>query len=190
MTRYAPGHKQETRARLVKLAADRLRGGGLSALSVAPLMAEAGLTHGGFYAHFKSRDALAEEAISQLFAEALEAIDAIEARHGPQALGRYQDYYLSPRHRDTHAGEGCPVPILSAEMRSAPPGIRAAFEKGLSALADRLGQLTGPGGAPLGRADALGLLGEMAGVLALSRALSDPARSTQLLKGARKALAA
>ncbi len=189
MTRYAPGHKQETHARLVKLAADRLRGGGLSALSVATLMAEAGLTHGGFYAHFKSRDGLAAEAVSLLFAEALEAVDAIEARHGPAALARYQDYYLSLRHRDAAAGEGCPVPALAAEMRVAPPEVKAAFEEGLSTLTDRLGMLPGLDGAPLGRAAAMTLLAEMSGVLALSRTLSDPTRSAQLLKGARKSLA-
>lgn len=189
MTRYAPGHKQETRARLVRLAADRLRGGGLGALSVATLMADAGLTHGGFYAHFKSRDALAAEAISLLFDEAVDALGVLAARHGEGALARYQDYYLSARHRDVGGEEGCPIPSLAADMRTAPAEVREAFDQGVSRLAGRLGELLGASGAPVGKAEALAMLGEMAGVLALSRAIADSARSAQLLKGARKALA-
>jgi len=189
MTRYAPGHKDETRRRLVKLAADRLRGGGLASLSVATIMAEAGLTHGGFYAHFKSRDALAAEAIAFLFAEAVASIDQMEQRYGAEALSRYQDYYLSARHRDAPGSEGCPIPALGADMRTAPPEVRDAFESGLSALAARIGALPKEDGSPLGPAGALAMLGEMAGVLGLSRTISDPTRSAQLLKGARQSLA-
>ena len=103
---------------------------------------------------------------------------------GQAALDRYLDFYLSPRHRDDIAG-GCPVPVLSAEVQRAAPEVKAAFDGGLNRLADRLGKLM-----PRGRRKAaLALLGEMAGVLNLSRAVSDAKASTELLAEKRKALA-
>jgi TetR/AcrR family transcriptional repressor of nem operon len=181
MARYSPDHKDKTRARLVELAAARIHAGGLDSLGVASLMAEAGLTHGGFYAHFRSRDALLAAAVEHLFDVAVDTVGLFEARYGAEALGRYVDFYLSPRHRDDRTS-GCPIPTLSGDVRNAAPEVKAAFDAGLERLAIRLGALMPEGG----RKAALGLLGEMAGVLALSRTLADPRRSNDLLATARK----
>jgi TetR/AcrR family transcriptional repressor of nem operon len=185
VARYSPDHKEKTRARVMELAAARIRADGLAGLGVAGIMAEAGLTHGGFYAHFPSREALLAAAVDRLFDIAVETIDRFEAKYGPEALDRYVDFYLSPRHRDDRDA-GCPIPALSGEMRNAPPAAKVAFDAGLERLCVRLGALMPDGG----RKAALGLLSEMAGVLAVARIVVDPRRSNEMLSTARKAVLA
>lgn len=184
MVRYSPDHKEKTRAAIVAATAERIRSGGLEGVGVASIMETCGLTHGGFYAHFKSRDALLAAAVEQMFATATDAIGRFEDKYGEAALGRYVDFYLSARHRDDVVG-GCPVPVISAEVQRAAPEVRAAFEAGLNRLADRLAKIMAPGA---GRKGALALLGEMAGVLNLSRVVGDAKASGELLAGARKAV--
>ncbi len=184
MVRYAPDHKEKTRAAIVEKAALRVRAGGLEGVGVASIMAEAGLTHGGFYAHFRSRDALLAAAVTHLFEAAAGSLDRVREKHGDKALERYVDFYLSARHRDDDTA-GCPVPVLSSEVQRATPEVKLAFEAGLNGLADRLALMMAPGA---GRRDALALLGEMAGVLNLSRAMGDAKASGELLAGARKAV--
>jgi TetR/AcrR family transcriptional regulator, transcriptional repressor for nem operon len=185
VARYSSDHKDRTRARVVELAADQIRSGGLESLGVASVMAEAGLTHGGFYAHFRSRDALVAAAVETLFAAAVEAVDHFSEKYGTGALDRYVDFYLSPRHRDEER-LGCPVPALAGEVRHASTEVRAAFDAGLDRLAERIGAMMPTGG----KKAALRLLGEMAGVLSLSRTISDVRRSNDLLSAARKELLA
>jgi TetR/AcrR family transcriptional repressor of nem operon len=185
MVRYAADHKEKTRAAIVEATALRIASGGFEAAGVASIMAEVGLTHGGFYAHFRSRDALLAAAVERLFARGVETLDRLEEKYGEGALGRYLDFYLSARHRDDAAG-GCPIPALAAEARNAAPVVKAAFDAGLERLADRLARLM-PGKG--GRKAALGLLAEMAGVVSLARAMGDAKASGELLAGKRKALA-
>jgi TetR/AcrR family transcriptional repressor of nem operon len=186
LARYSTEHKEQTRARIVDLAAQRIREDGLAGLGVAGIMAEAGLTHGGFYAHFPSRDALLAEAVSRLFGQACETVDRMEGKHGANALSRYVDFYLSPRHRDDRT-IGCPIPALAGEVRNSAPEVRQAFDAGLDTLADTLGRITPQGGRPAGRKAALALLGEMAGKLAVARSMSDERRSSAMLADARAA---
>jgi TetR/AcrR family transcriptional repressor of nem operon len=187
MSRYTADHKEKTRARVIALAALRLRAEGLGGLGVAGVMAEAGLTHGGFYAHFPSRDALLAEAVTHLFDVACEAVERAVARHGAKALERYADFYLSPRHRDD-VSLGCPVPALSGEIRNASPVVREAFDAGLERLAETLGRITPQGGRPAGRKAGMALLAEMSGALSLSRTIADPKRASALLTDVRAQL--
>jgi TetR/AcrR family transcriptional repressor of nem operon len=189
MVRYAADHKEKTRAAIVDATAQRIAAGGFEAAGVASIMAEVGLTHGGFYAHFKSRDLLLAAAVERLFARGVDTLDRLEAKYGSGALGRYLDFYLSPRHRDD-AGNGCPIPALAAEARNAAPDVKAAFDRGLERLADRLAKLMPGGEAKGGRRAAMMLLGEMAGVVTLARAMGDAKASGEMLAGKRKALAA
>jgi TetR/AcrR family transcriptional regulator, transcriptional repressor for nem operon len=184
MSRYSADHKQKTREAIVEAAAERIRAGGFEALGVASIMAEAGLTHGGFYAHFPSRDGLLAAAVSRLFDKACETVGRFDAKHGDAALDRYIDFYLSPRHRDDTAA-GCPIPALTGEARRAAPEVREAFDDGLDRLAERLGGLMPKGG----KKAALALLAEMAGVLSVSRTMGDAKHSSELLASKRKALA-
>jgi TetR/AcrR family transcriptional repressor of nem operon len=188
MARYSPDHKEKTRAAIVDAAAERMRAGGLDAVGVAGIMAECGLTHGGFYAHFASREALLVAAIERLFDKATDGLSRFEEKYGEAALSRYVDFYLSPRHRDDLTA-GCPIPMLSADVSRTGGDVKAAFDAGLDRLTERLGRLMPPAGLRGGgKKAALALLGEMAGVLGLSRAMGDGRQSSDLLASKRKAL--
>jgi TetR/AcrR family transcriptional repressor of nem operon len=189
MARYSPDHKERTRSAIVDAAAEKMRVGGLDAVGVAGIMAECGLTHGGFYAHFSSREALLVAAIERLFDKATDGISRFEEKYGEAALSRYVDFYLSPRHRDDLSA-GCPIPMLSADVSRAGGDVKVAFDAGLDRLTERLGRLMSPAGSRSGnKKGALALLGEMAGVLGLSRAMADGRQSAELLAAKRKALA-
>ena len=183
MARYSTDHKEKTRAAIVDAAAERIRAGGFDALGVASIMAEAGLTHGGFYAHFSSRDALLAAAVTRLFEKACETVGRFEEKYGEAGLEKYIDFYLSPRHRDD-CENGCPIPALAGDAQRAAPQVKAAFEAGLDALAERLGQMMPRGG----KKAALALYGEMVGVLSVSRTIGDAKQSGELLAAKRKAI--
>lgn len=189
MARYSTDHKDKTHALIVDAAAERIRVGGFDALGVASIMAEAGLTHGGFYAHFPSRDALLAAAVTRLFEKACETVGRFEEKYGAEAgLEKYIDFYLSPRHRDD-IEHGCPIPSLAGDAQRAAPQVKAAFEAGLDKLADRLGKMmpstkAGSGG----KKAALALYGEMVGVLSLSRTIGDTKQSGELLAAKRKTI--
>ncbi|HEV7689777.1 MAG TPA: TetR/AcrR family transcriptional regulator [Hyphomonadaceae bacterium] len=186
MTRYSSDHKAKTYDAIVAATAQRLRIGGIEGVGVASIMAELGLTHGGFYAHFKSRDALLAAALTRLFDDAVETVGRFEAKYGKEeGLSRYADFYLSPRHRDEMTS-GCPIPALAGETRRAAIPVRNAFDAGLERLAERLGKLMPKGG----KKAALALLGEMAGTLSVSRAIGDAKASNEFLAAKRKTVLA
>lgn len=186
MTRYSSDHKAKTYDAIVGATAQRLRVGGIEGVGVASIMAELGLTHGGFYAHFKSRDALLAAAVTRLFDDAVDTVGRFEAKYGKEdGLARYADFYLSPRHRDEMTS-GCPIPALAGETRRAASTVRGAFDAGLKRLAERLGKLMPKGG----RKAALALLGEMAGTLSVSRAIGDAKASNEFLAAKRKTVLA
>jgi len=189
VTRYSADHKEKTRAAIIEAAAERIRTEGLAGLGVAAIMSEAGLTHGGFYAHFPSRDALLAAAIGRLFDKAIDGVGRTEAKYGAkEGLARYVDFYLSPRHRDDMT-IGCPIPSLAGEARRSAEEVRLAFEEGLDRLAARLGRLMPPNAKKVGgKKAAMALLGEMAGTLAVSRAMTDAKQSSELLAAKRKAV--
>jgi TetR/AcrR family transcriptional regulator, transcriptional repressor for nem operon len=191
VTRYSSDHKAKTHDAIVAATAQRLRTGGIEGVGVASIMAELGLTHGGFYAHFRSRDALLAAGINRLFDEAIDTVGRYETKYGKdEGLSRYADFYLSPRHRDDMT-MGCPIPALAGETRRAAPAVRGAFDAGLSRLAERLGKLMPPNSKKEGgKKAALALLGEMAGTLSVSRAMGDARASNELLASKRKTVLA
>jgi TetR/AcrR family transcriptional repressor of nem operon len=186
--RYRAEHKEETRKRVLKAAAKAIRAEGPHRIAVAGVMAEVGLTHGGFYAHFKSKDDLVAASIGQMFAEGSErARREIEGVDPATGLGRYIDFYLSPAHRDAQ-GAGCPLPYLSADAPRMDGVSRARFAEGVAQLADRLAALLAEIGHPEPAATASSLLAEMVGALSLARADPDPVRSDAILERSRAAL--
>src|SRR6267143_280777 len=105
--RYGDTHKAETHAKLVRLAGRVLREKGPQNLAVAELMQAAGLTHGGFYAHFKSKDALLVEALESVFEESHQNFQRVTDGLPPRrALARYIDTYVAPAHRDSRSAAG------------------------------------------------------------------------------------
>jgi TetR/AcrR family transcriptional regulator, transcriptional repressor for nem operon len=186
--RYNAEHKRRTRAKVLKEAAKAIRGAGPHRIGVAEVMAKAGLTHGGFYAHFRSKDDLVASAIAQMFDEAMATFAHYTAGKSPAAaLDAYIDFYLSPRHCDARA-TGCPLPALAADLPRLDGTARAGFARGAERLATALSHLL----AALGRRDAAELassaLAEMVGAISLARAIPEPRRANAVLKHSRDAL--
>jgi len=189
--RYNETRKNETHAKLVKIAGRTLRENGPEGVVVAEVMKEAGLTHGGFYAHFKSKDALLVEALESVFASSkrkfLRAVDGLPPRH---ALATYIDFYVSPRHRDDRAN-GCPITALNSDLPRQSKAVRAAFDGGVKSLMAGLEQRIAEAGIE-GDAHALAasVISAMAGAVAISRAVTDPVLSDQMLATARESIKA
>src|ERR1041384_2893239 len=113
--RYSDTHKDETHQRIVKTAAKSFRKRGISGIGLVPLMKETGLTHGGFYAHFKSKDALIGEAIDAAFAQTIEHLrGAVQAAPNKSSRRAVLDAYISEGHRDDPS-VGCIIAALGTE---------------------------------------------------------------------------
>ena len=147
-------------------------------------MAEAGLTHGGFYRHFDTKEALVGEAIRAAFDRFTETIEQRAATVGhEQAVKDFLDFYLSNDHL-THPGMGCPAPSLGADVGRAPEALKAEFAAGLhrtfAALAKGL-----PGDEATNRAAATREFALRVGAILLARA-SDPATAADILEACRE----
>lgn len=178
-----------TRRAILDAAARAIRVHGPAGVSVVEVMREAGLTHGGFYAHFESKDVLVAAAIRHMFAGGRDRfIDRVGDRTGPEALKTWIQSYVSRAHRDNPGG-GCALATLVSDMPRLDGAAREAFDEGLRAIALRFaGHL--PAGAGHPEQLALSILSEMAGAVALSRAVGDRALSDRILKQSRDALCA
>jgi TetR/AcrR family transcriptional repressor of nem operon len=179
--RYRQGHKAQTRQRILREASQRLRSEGIGRLAIDDLMRRLDLTHGGFYAHFASKDALVAEACAQEFTpEEAEIIVGPADALAEDALASLISHYLSARHRD-RPEMGCYLPALAGEMAHASPVTRQTFTRAFQRYVARVAQRL-PGETPQARTDtALVLLSAMAGAVAVSRALDAPALSEHLL---------
>lgn len=176
--------KQQTRRRIVDAAARAIRERGLAKPSVNEVMADAGLTVGGFYAHFDSKDALLLEALRTMCGERMQDWLA-RLPEGPPEERRQQAArgYLSRKHRDT-ADARCPMPVILGELDRADPRIRTLIETYLGEWANALTTKREPGG----RAKALAALATMVGALTLARALGPTPFSDELLAAAKAAV--
>ena len=126
--RYRSDHKGDSRRRILTAAARSIREHGSQGVSVAAVMAEAGLTHGGFFfAHFSSKSALITAAIEAMFAEsATRLAHRLEAQEPKAALTAHIDYYLSPRHCEPRDA-GCPITALGSEAPRLDAAAQAVF---------------------------------------------------------------
>ncbi|WP_291589421.1 TetR/AcrR family transcriptional regulator [Comamonas sp. UBA7528] len=183
----------ENRAGIVDAAARLYREHGLAGVGVADITRDAGLTHGGLYRHFESKDALAREACLRAFdwtITPLEALDAPRADAGPeQLLQSLVDSYLSTTHRD-HPGNGCPAAALAVDAARAGPEMSAVFAQGVEQNIQRFTRALMPASArdqrpatPEERARTIAMLSSMVGALVLARATAagNPALSEEIL---------
>jgi TetR/AcrR family transcriptional repressor of nem operon len=175
------------RAAIVEAAARLFRERGLDGVGVAEITRAAGLTHGGFYGHFASKEALAEEACARSF----EAVAERLAMSG--GLDAFLGAYLSPRHRDD-PGNGCPMAALASEIPRRDEALQVSFGAGVAAYVDALADALHAQGLarPEARARAILLLAALVGGLALARATShaQPELSDELLATLRRELTA
>ncbi|HEU0025871.1 MAG TPA: TetR family transcriptional regulator [Ktedonobacterales bacterium] len=178
-------HKARTRTRIIEAAARAFRERGVETVAIADVMRAAGLTHGGFYAHFPSKDALVAEATTRGLRDSRRAFVADAADASPDApLREIIRRYVSRYHRD-HPAEGCAMPALAAEIAREPGEIRHAFTTALEEFVTQLADYV-PDATPGARRDAaLALASGMAGAVALARAVDDPDLSDRILLAAR-----
>ncbi|RAN79816.1 TetR family transcriptional regulator [Bacillus sp. SRB_336] len=183
--RYDNEHKQNTRSKVLQAAAKAIRAEGPDRVAVAGVMAEAGLTHGGFYAHFSSKDELVAAAIGQMFEDARMRVEHETAGRGPaEGLVAYIDFYLSKKHRDAR-GAGCPMAALSSDLPRMSDASRQQFAAGVQRVTTALGDQL----AALGHADAetgaRSMMAELIGALSLARVELDAKRSDAILAASR-----
>lgn len=179
--RYGAEHKQETRMRLLKAAANSIRAEGPYKAGVSKIMAETGLTHGGFYAHFGSKDELITAAIGQMFDESRSRFVAkTQGRDPADALWSYVSFYLSSSHRDAFAS-GCPIAALLSDALRVSDAARESFSYGASRLKGQLADLLRRMGYADAEVQADSLLAEMVGALMLARAEPGRNRSNKIL---------
>jgi len=183
--RYDENHKERTRARVLAEAAAAIRSKGIERVGVADVMAGAGLTHGGFYAHFDSKDDLVAHAVTYMFDAAYAwLLRHTEGREPADALSGYVDAYLAPPRRDDRA-HGCPIAALAADLPNMPEAASARFTDGTERLVAALAKLVKKLGMKNAEALAWSAMAEMAGALTLSRAVSDPETSKAILRNSR-----
>ena len=172
--------------RIVEAASRAIRRSGYAGTGVADIMKEAGLTHGGFYAHFESRDALLAEAVARAGRDSAALVErrAQNRSKDTSALRALIEGYLSEAHLSS-AETGCVVSALVSEIPRQAPEVREASAERVQALIERVRQSLPPSVKP----DAAGVItSTMVGALQLARALGDEKQARALLKSARTAL--
>ncbi len=183
--RYSREHKQETHDRIVRKASVRLREKGAHGIGVADLMKEAGLTHGGFYAHFDSREALVIEAFGYAMDRSMEHWRKITDEVSPEKrLALITEAYLSALHRD-NPGHGCSIPALGAEIAREGPKARKAFAGKLDEMIELMADYIPNMPRKAARKQAIATLATMAGTMLLSRIAGSSELSDELLKAGR-----
>jgi AcrR family transcriptional regulator len=184
----AQSRKEATLERIVDVAARAIRRSGYDGTGVADIMKEAGLTHGGFYAHFPSRDALLAEAGDRAGAEsvALAAGIAAAAPAG-EALQRIMEAYLSDEHLAA-IETGCPIAALGSEMPRQAPEVRRAATIRIKEMIDLLARQMPDWGQPEAHERAMMLVCGLVGTAVIARAVDDPKLSKALRQAAMKQL--
>ena len=186
--RYSREHKQETHARIVRKASVRLREKGAHGIGVADLMKEAGLTHGGFYAHFDSREALVIEAFAYAMDRSTDRWRKLAEQTPPEKrLATIVDSYLTPAHRDD-LGHGCTIPALSAEIARETPKTRKAFAAKLDQMIEMMAAQIPDVPRKAARKQAMASLATMMGTLVLARVAGSGEFSDDILGAGREAV--
>jgi TetR/AcrR family transcriptional repressor of nem operon len=168
----------ENRRRIVETAARLFREHGFDGVGVDTIMKDAGLTHGGFYGHFASKDDLAAEAVTHALAR------STEKQSGFADLGALVDSYLSERHRADPAN-GCAVAALGCEIPRQPKGVRRGLAAYVRGQFGHLAELLRGGTAAQRRQRAIATFAGIVGALTLARAVDDAALAKEILAAAR-----
>lgn len=187
--RYPAAHKVTTRRRILEVASQAFRERGVAETGVDEVMRRAGLTHGGFYAHFRDKTELIAEACGSAFDEAVPNLARIAAQ--PSASARVRlliDSYLSARHRDNR-GSGCLVVAVGADMARLRGAAREGYARGFRQHLDRLAAaLQIDEDARANREKVTHLMSSLVGALLFARAIDDPAESDAVLHTMRRRL--
>jgi AcrR family transcriptional regulator len=184
-----PGSKKEqTRERILRAAARAIRKHGYEGVGVADVMKEAGLTHGGFYAHFDSRDALLAAAVGQAGAESTENLNrAVAAAKPGEELMALVDTYLDERHvAAPEHGLGCAIAAAGSEVPRQQAEVRRAAARRIKDLIGFVERQFPEWGKSAAHEKAMAVVASMVGALILARAVDDPQLSKAIRKSARE----
>jgi TetR/AcrR family transcriptional repressor of nem operon len=181
--RYPSGHREQTHARILRAAAELFRAEGIAATGVDRVMARAGLTAGGFYAHFRSKDALVASAVDAAAEASRERwFGRFDELRGETWARAFVETYLSEAHRDDRSG-GCILPSLGAEVGHAGRSARLRFEQRLRGMLDFI-QAQMRSELSADRQDVIAAIATCVGGLLLARAVPSPELSTKILASA------
>jgi len=182
--------KDATHERIVSVAARAIRRSGYDGTGVADIMKEAGLTHGAFYSHFASREAMLAEAVAKACAESAAAAAGVVAGVPPgKALASMLGSYLSKEHLE-HVDIGCPLAALGSETSRQVPEVRRVTTRHIKEMIDLVARQSPDWGKPGAHERALVAVATMVGALLLARAVDEPGLSDGLRKAALKHLTA
>ena len=182
--RTAPSRKEATHERIVEAAARAIRRSGYGGTGVADIMKDAGLTHGGFYAHFDSREAMLAEAADRAGADTVATMTRVAAAAPPeQALQAMIRAYLSKEHVEA-VETGCAVAALGSEMPRQAPEVRRAATRRIKEMIDLVARQSPDWGQPGAHERALVTVATAVGALVLARAVDDPKLSDALREAA------
>jgi TetR/AcrR family transcriptional regulator, transcriptional repressor for nem operon len=180
--------KEATHERILSVAARAIRRSGYDGTGVADIMKEAGLTHGAFYAHFASREAMLAEAARKACAESAAVVADVVASAPPDtALACMLRAYLSREHLD-HVEVGCPLAALGSETSRQTPEVRRVATRHIKEMIDLVARQSPDWGGPAAHERALVTVATMVGALMLARAVDDPGLSDGLREAALKYL--
>ena len=185
---HSRADKAQTHERLVEAAAARFREKGLDGISLADLMKELGLTHGGFYKHFASRDALVAEAVDYAYKDGERSVAKLADEQGKLDLSRYVDFYLSDTHRDS-PGTGCAISALSADISRRDEETQARYRQQLDGIFARIGA-SFPGDKAAQRKQAIAFMTRLYGAMLIARGAGDSALSNEILESMREEIRA
>jgi TetR/AcrR family transcriptional regulator, transcriptional repressor for nem operon len=171
----------ENRERIIDVASKLFRERGFDGVGVADLMKSAGLTHGGFYGNFDSKDDLILQACTRALEQSLDALKKAVEHGGKDALNIIVTTYLSPAHRDA-LGDGCALAALGAEAARNSSPVRGAFTKMVRSATELVTQIVSGKSKRAKRERALAIYASLVGALILSRAVDDPELSSEILQ--------
>jgi TetR/AcrR family transcriptional repressor of nem operon len=188
---HSRASKANTHAKLVEAAASRFKERGIDGISLADLMKELKLTHGGFYKHFGSRDELVTDALELALTETGQAMRERLLPDGEPDIGAFVDFYLDEAHRDERAA-GCAVAALAGDAARKSADVQAQFRESIEGNLESLSEalVSRPGTATVGaaelRATAVLVLSALYGALIMARAVGDSPLSSEILRSVRK----
>ncbi|MGA8429672.1 MAG: TetR/AcrR family transcriptional regulator [Candidatus Sulfotelmatobacter sp.] len=183
--RYRPEHKVEVHRKILKDASRRVRAEGIAGAAVSSVMRDSGLTNGGFYKHFGSKDDLLTESLSEAFRETADRLTQVAGKSKPgTAWKAIVRAYLSPEHCD-HAEFGCPLAALGPELARADHAVKAPIRKEMIKYKSRMIPLM-PGRRPADKERAFSaIFSTMIGAVSMARILPDQEARARVLASAR-----
>jgi len=184
--RYTPKHKADSRKRILRAAGARFREDGIKGASIPRIMEEAGMTVGGFYKHFTSKQELLQSMLGQSLSRMLELMRALPAR-GNAWRESTAAVYLSRAHcKNTR--DGCPLPSLAADIARTDDETRVAFGKGIEEMAETMAECLSRDDPAEAREEAWAMLATLVGGMTLARAVKDDAQAAEILRACRHAV--